>query len=239
MMKKVVSLLIVSILTLGLIAANANALTLEAGPIRMDVDDWSFFDDPIPFGPNPPAASGNLWGVFRINNLSDGIGNIYWQSGDNGEYIHGVYGNLTLHSIGVGGADPAPGAPNILPFSTTGYHVSIPGAGYVDDDWIDAGLPHNAYFSNAGLSGVGALSGVLPLPYLFAFKSTEDDFIGSLSDGYESGPGLGLGAPGTFGGDIITGTPWLLAYLNAFDLSVDEPFPFAADGTDAFRATTT
>jgi len=247
-MKKLLCFLGLAFLLLTVVSSG-NAMTISMGDVRMQTTDWSFFDDPVPAGPNPvPLTSGNLWAIFRIDNIADELGNVTWQSGDSGEYLHGVMGGMTLNNIGVPGwVDPASGVPNQLPFSAlvvggvnTPYHVSSPGLGYVDDDLIDAGSAHNAYFANDPATGIGGLA------YLRVFKSGEDDFIGEASDGYESGPGAGLGAYSTFGGDITTGTPWLYAsFFNPSSLLLDEDpsfgvgLPFGADGaTDVYRATT-
>jgi len=247
MMKKIVFLMLLSIIVLSFMGTTADAVPVPAGDIRFSIADWSFFDDPIPFGPNNPSATGNIWSTFRIDTISDANGNIVWNTGEGGQYLHGVVGNMKLHVIAPDPAgDPLPGTPSTsvngglagTPITGPTYHVGLPGVGFVDDDWIDAGTPHNAYYVAANLTADPMYPGT-GMPYLFVFLSNEDDLIGSATDAYESGPGAGGGAYGTYGGDIITGTPFLFGNLNATALGMDELWkPFAAEGVDVFRAST-
>jgi PEP-CTERM motif len=211
-------LLIASIIFLSVaISGIAAAMSIQTGNFRMQTSDWSFFDDPVP--PNGPVqASGNVWSVFRIDNIADANGNVTWQSGTtDGTYLTGVLGGLTLNP------DAA---------SPTGYHTAIPGLGYVTQANITAGVTHNAYFAQSATQGPA---------YIQVYQTTADDeLIGDATDGYETGPGAGLGAAGTFGGDILTGNLWLSAVFNATALAFDEGFAaFGADGaTDLYRAST-
>ncbi|MCK4827215.1 PEP-CTERM sorting domain-containing protein, partial [bacterium] len=243
-MKKILCFLGLAFLFLT-VASSANAMSITMGDIRMQTTDWSVFEDPVPPGANNPAASGNVWAIFRIDNIADAVGNVTWQSGDGGEYLHGVLGGLTLNTNWFNGTSvvPIPGgldtnigsdtypySPLVVGGTNTPYHVAVAGLGYVDDEWIDAGIAHRAYFANDSDTGPG---------FFKIFKSGNDDFIGTASAGYESGIGGGLGQQGTFGGAIISGTPWLEAeFYNPLAIATSEGFqPFGADGvTDVYRA---
>ena len=86
------------------------------------------------------------------------------------------------------------------------------------------------YFANDALSGTGP-------GYVRLFTNTgADQFIGAPGRGFEAGPNRpAAGALGTFGGSILSGTPWLFASLNQAALLADDSGLPGADGTDAYR----
>lgn len=224
-MKKMMVLAVMMVMVMAFAQAG-QAFVIQAGDFKLTTSDWSFFDDPIPPG-GPQPASGNLWGVFRVETIQDAGGNIYWTTGVNG-YLAGVLGGLTLNPAPVV-PDPQPLVPNIIPGgSPTGYHVALPGAGYVDQDWINATITHAAYF--------GAAAGG---PFLEVWSDIADQFPSAFA----AGPGALGGAYGSFGASIITsGTAslFLSAGFNPVALALSEGFQLAgADGAnDLYRATT-
>ncbi|HEX8948982.1 MAG TPA: PEP-CTERM sorting domain-containing protein [Dissulfurispiraceae bacterium] len=105
----------------GLLSAgSAAALTITAGDFRLETSDWEMFDGAGLPG-STPQATNNLWGILRVDTVSDSKGNVGWQSGNGGEFISGVFGGLHLRHVtsangrdiayfesdGAGGAGPA------------------------------------------------------------------------------------------------------------------------------------